>query len=352
MRLPCLATVRTCLICQIFLLAFSVAGQKYPVIGAENIAGLRPAQYIDFSDISDDLAIGWFEANDDASEFIVFDGGGRVYRVGEAGIIDSVAYRDDEAQIFSLIDAVYVDERSYALYLLDDAYFINDRQFRTDDFPVAIHRVDQSLFVEAITDRGATTYHEVALESDGETISAVSIIDLPRSETEYLGILIGRVDFPSVLLSSLADSVLTAYRYPEVFSSESGRVYELDGGPAVAGAINSEGSHFAWSDPASARLNLLELASGENTVVAELDGAYAQYHLLTADASAILVVNMDFRPAVFAWDVATGERYDLGAYRKCERIPDKVVISGDGKALIIGCDTGLEIWRVAEMKEE
>ena len=347
----CLATIRTCLCCLLFSLTFSAAAQKYPVIGAENIAGLKPAQHIDFADISDDLVIGWFEASDDASEFIVFDGAARVYRVGLGGIIDSVTYRVDEAQVFSLIDAVYANEASFALYLLDSAYFINDRQLRTDDFPVAIHRVDQSLFVEAITDGGATAYHEVALETEEDTISAVSIIDLPRGDSEFIGMLIGRIDFPSVLLSSLADSVLRAYRYPEVFSSESGRVYELDGGPAVAGAINREGSHLAWSDPASARLNLLDLASGENAVVAELDGAYAQYHLLTADASAILIVNMDFAPAVFAWDVATGERHDLGVYRECSRIPDKVAFSQDGRALIIGCDTGLDIWRVVHEEE-
>ena len=328
------------------------AAQGGAAIRAGNLERLRPAARIDFADFPEELQIGWFEAKSDASEFIVFDSAGRIYRAGVAGIIDSVTYRVDEAQVFSLIDAVYADEDPFALYLLDDAYFINDRQLWTDDFPVAIHRVDQSLFVEAITDRGATAYHEVALETEGETISAVSIIDLPGSDSEFIGMLIGRIDFPSVLLSSLADSALTAYRYPEAFSSESGRVYELDGGPAVAGAINGEGSHFAWSDPASARLNLLDIASGGNAVVAELDGAYAQYHLLTADASAILAVNMDFKPEVFAWDVATGERYDLGAYRECERIPDKVAISGDGKALIIGCDTGLEIWRVAEMKEE
>lgn len=320
-------------------------------IGAGNLERLRPAQRIEFANISDELQIGWFEANGDASEFVLIDGGGGIYRVGVAGVFDSITYRQDEAQVFSLIDAVYVNDTPIILYLLDGAYFVNGRQFRTDDFAVAIHKVVQSLFVEAITDRGATVYHEVALEAETDTISPIRTLDLPGSDADMLGMLIGRVDFPHVLLSNLADSVLVAYRYPDAFAGESGRVYELAGGPAVAGAMNSAASHFAWSDPASARLNLLDLASGENTVVAETGGAYAQYHLLTADASAILAVNIDFAPEVFGWDVATGERYQLGAYRECERIPDKVAISGDGKALIIGCDTGLEIWRVENNEE-
>ncbi|MCY3781120.1 MAG: hypothetical protein OXG78_12475 [Chloroflexi bacterium] len=327
------------------------AAQDGRTISAGNLDRLRSVARIDFAEFPGELEIGWFEANDDASEFIVFDSDGNIYRAGKSGVLESWSYRGDEAQIFSLIDAVYVNDRPFILYLLDDVYFINDRQLQMDDFPVAVYKVDQSLFVEAITNSGATVFHEVSLEMGADTISPVRTLKLPGSDSDALGMLIGRIDFPHVVLSNLAESRLSLYRYPDAFSAESRGEFVLTGGPAVAGALNSAGSHFAWSDPASARLNLLDLASGENAVVAESGGSYAQYHLLATDASAILVVNVDFAPVVFAWDIETGRRHDLGEYRECTRIPDKVVLSGDGTTLIIGCDTGLDVWRVVDDEE-
>ncbi len=323
------------------------AAQDGAIIVGANVGRLRSVERIDFADIGDDLEIGWFEANEDASEFVVFDSDGRIYRVGVGGVIDSWTYRGNAAQVFSLIDAVYATGGPLVFYLLDGAYFVNDRQLQVDDFPVAAHLIEQSLFVEAVTTSGATVYHELSLAAADGVIRPDRTIALPGSDAVNPGVLIGRVDFPHAIVSRLADGQLSVYRYPYAFSVEGGREYRLDGGPAVAGALNAGGSHFAWSDPASERLNALDLGSGENKVVAELGGAYAQYLLLTADASAIIAVNVDFEAAVFAWVVESGERLDLGAYRECKRIPDRVALSADGAALVIGCDTGLDIWRIA-----
>jgi hypothetical protein len=50
---------------------------------------------------------------------------------------------------------------------------------------------------------------------------------------------------------------------------------------------------------------------------------------------------------VVAWDVKTGERTILGEYRECNRPqPDMTRLSEDGTTLVIGCDTGLDIWRI------
>ena len=151
-----------------------------------------------------------------------------------------------------------------------------------------------------------------------------------------------------VLYSALADGVLTCLSLSRFIRREHEARYSLRQGPAVFGAVNARGQPLrlersGFRSPEPARFE-----TGNNRVVADIGGAYAQYHLLTADASAILVVNLDFAPEVFAWDVETGERHDLGEYRECERIPDKVALSADGTALVIGCDTGLDIWRVSE----
>ncbi len=332
-----------------FACAALAAGQDFPPISAANLANLGSHARIDFADFPGELKIGWFEADADASEFIVFDQAGRIYRVSEAGIEDSWAYIEPGGgQLFSLIDAVYVNDEPQLLYVLDGEYFINEQPLPAGYEPVAMAPFIKSLYVEAIDAEGRTVvlpYHKRY-----GAWELFSVFLMPASDPQRPAVRIGRVSFPDLIYSALADGELRVFRYP-YFMPSMVRRYSLEQGPAVFGAVNGSGSHFAWSDPASARLNLLDLGRGENRVVAAIDGAYAQYHLLTADASAILVVNLDFAPDLFAWDVETGERHDLGAYRECERIPDKAALSADGTALIIGCDTGLDIWRVTGSEE-
>ena len=338
--------IRALLCALAFVCACLVTAQDYPPISAANLTQLKPDARIDFADMPGELKIGWFEADADASEFIVFDQTGRIYRVSEAGIEDSWAYVEPGGgQLFSLMDAAYVDDEPQLLYVLDGEYFINEQPLPDGYEPVAMALFIKSLYVEATDAEGRTVIMHYGKRYAGGAWERVDEFLMPASDPGRPAVRIGRVSFPHLLYSSLADGELHVFRYP-YFMSNMGRRYSLEQGPAVFGAVNESGSHFAWSDPYSERLNLLDLETSESRVVAELGGAYAQYHLLTADASAILVVNLDFAPEVFAWDVETGQRHDLGAYRECQRIPDKVALSADGTALIIGCDTGLEIWRV------
>ena len=333
-----------------FVCAALVAGQEFPPISAENLARLSSHEHIDFADMPGELRIGWFEANADASEFLVFDRAGQLYRVSSAGVQDSWTYIEPGSdQLFALIDAAYIDAEPHALYRLDDGYFINEQQLDAGYAPLALSAYKDTLIVEALDRDRQTFFRQYSAGEAGRAWQFAGETPLPAADPQQPAVRIGRIDFPIVLYSSLQDGALTLYRYPEAFAPATGSDYKLQDGPAVFGAVNgAAGSHFVFSDPYSARLNLLEFATGESRVVAELGGAYAQYHLLTADASAILIVNLDFRPEVFAWDTATGLRFDLGPYRSCGRIPDKVALSADGRALIIGCDTGLDIWRVSE----
>lgn len=335
--------------------AITVGGQKYPSISAANLASLQPLAQIDFAGFPGALKIGWFEANADASELIVFDQAGRIYRVSMDGIADSWSYVEPgSGQVFALIDAVYINDEPQLLYVLDGGYFINEQPLPTGYEPVALAAYINSLYIEAVDGDGRTVILHYAKRYEGGAWQLIDEFFMPVSDPGQPAVRIGRIDFPMILYSSLSDGALWAYRFPDAFTTSAGSLYSLAGGPAVFGAVNATGSHFAWSDPYSERLNLLDLVTGENRVVTELGGAYAQYHLLTADASVIFIINLDFAPEVFAWDVETGERHNLGAYRECERIPDKVALSADGAALIIGCDTGLDIWRVvnSENSEE
>lgn len=61
----------------------------------------------------------------------------------------------------------------------------------------------------------------------------------------------------------------------------------------------------------------------------------------------VLGVALNTAPVVVAWDATTGERGEIGTYRDdCTRIPDMVRLSADGTTLVIGCDVGLDVWRV------
>ena len=83
--------------------------------------------------------------------------------------------------------------------------------------------------------------------------------------------------------------------------------------------------------------------------IAPLNGDYAQWYFLSNDVSVIIAVNLGGEPNVVAWDTETGERRNLGNYRECERPqPDMARLTEDGSTLIIGCDTGLDIWRINE----
>ena len=154
---------------------------------------------------------------------------------------------------------------------------------------------------------------------------------------------IGRID-PPLAITATKDALLKRWNL------ETGEVtasVQLDSLPA-AGQVNADGSYFAWVDQKFEALHLLNFESKVDLVIAPLGGTYIPFLLLSAKADVIIGVNVGLEPDVVAWDIATGERIDLGNYRACNRQPDMVRLSKDGSTLVIGCDTGLDIWRVPE----
>ena len=156
---------------------------------------------------------------------------------------------------------------------------------------------------------------------------------------------VGRIPPPYAVTSSQTGLV-------KLWNLQTGEVlHTVDNGtglPSVFGAINNAATHLTWRDNANENLYLLDFETGENRLIAPLNGAYAQWLFLSDDASVILAVNLDFEPVIVAWDTATGERSVSGEHRTCGRPqPDTARFSGDGSTLVIGCDTGLDIWRVS-----
>jgi len=332
----------------------SMAQEAHLLISADRLGRLASVGRIDFADFPWDINIGWFEANDSATEFVVFDNDANIHILTETGVIRSWSYvTQPSEQVFALIDAVYLDEAPLVLYLLDEHYFINNRQLEVNGRPVGIHRIQvrDSLFVEVVDENGDTSFWVYSAPSNQAEWMPLEQIPYPIYESSEALVKVGRIDFPLAIRSSLSDGSLHLNAYPNSFTADSGAEYRLKNGPAVFGAVNRRATHFAWSAPRSTLLNLLDLRSGANRIVAALDGAYAQYYLLGNDADAIIAVNLDFEPHVAAWDASTGQRFDLGRYRTCGRIPDKAALSEDGTALVIGCDSGLDIWRIVDEGE-
>ncbi len=122
---------------------------------------------------------------------------------------------------------------------------------------------------------------------------------------------------------------------------------DIADGLPIYGAVNAGGDEYlVWRDPASTALHVLNFETGEDARIVELGGSYMPFIFLSSAADVIIGVNVDDASVVVAWDVATGTRYDLGEYRECNRPPDMARLSQDGTTLVIGCDTGLDIWRV------
>ena len=330
-------------------LAAPSLAQDYPVISADNLDRLASVKRIDFADWPADISIGWFEPNSAATEFILFDKDASIHIAAESGPMQSQSYATE--QVFALIDAVYLDEAPFVLYLLDGQPFINGRRLATAHRPAGIFRRPKSslLYVEVINDRGEAFFEVYPAIAADETVwRPLGSIPHPLNRYAKPALKIGRVDFPVVIASAAAPPSLLVMMYPRSFTTKRGREYQLEHGPAVFGAVNRQATHLAWIDPHSTWLNLLNLHTGESQTVAALQGAYAQYYLLTHKADAVIAVHSDFEPKVVGWHVRTGRRFDLGHYRDCQRIPDKVTLSEDGAALVIGCDSGLDIWRIVD----
>ena len=326
-----------------------VAQGMAQVISAQNLSRLASARRIDYSDLDSEYEVGWFAADKRASAFMILDQDMNVYQVSEAEVVHELGLVEESPdEVIAVLDAIYLGGMPVILYRYEQNAYINQHQLDQAQEYLALFGDSgrDEIIVEAIDSDDKLVFLRYQMSSDGEMLTFDSRLGIPSQDGSAPAVRVSRTPFPYVMVSSLSDGSLTVYKYSDRNRSFAKDQYALDDGPAVAGALN--GNQFAWIDPRSERLNLLDLASGENRVIADLGGAYAQYMLLSRDASAIIMVNVDFTPHVYAWDTVSGQRYDLGPYRECQRIPDKVSLSADGASLIIGCDSGLDIWRIKQ----
>ena len=322
----------------LFVYATIGRAQSLDTISADTIDQLKSRQQFDYDSFDININIGWFVMNDAATEFIVFDNQKTLHRILDGEIVESWQYVTNSEQVFSVIDSTYWQNEFYILYTIDNQFWINESSLSTDGIPLALGTDGEFLYVEAQVDSDLIVYQL------DENLTVIGDMTIPSDSDEPV-IRVGRIDLP-IILQTTFDGRVSLFDFDALIGE-----FQVEGVPTVFGHVNAPQTYFAWSDPNSTALNLLDLTTGDNVEVTDLNNLYSQYYLLSQDASLVIAVNVDFEPIVVAWDTTTGERYELGEYRACERIPDKVTLSADGTTLVIGCDTGLDLWRVIDETE-
>jgi WD40 repeat protein len=355
-------------------------GRPPLIIDATNIGQLQSVKVIDFSGVLNDLGkfdIGWFVLSDNGNYVATYNHSQDVFLLDTLGnVVEKYSILGEEGLKAEFIDARFVAGLNEIVSLhFDGKDYLVVHSFAASKYPIetaklpslsgtplniwsemneSFHPPDYAIFLELASNSSNSPRKTVSLSAgccspfrflsgspDGAPI--VSEFTAPESDLDAL-VRIGRVPPPFAVTSS-ADGVVKRWNLQTGDVTAQAKVED---GPVVFGQINASGSHLVWRDPESKSLHLLNFETGEDKIVAPLDGQYIQFMFLTVNADVIIGVNIDLQPIVVAWDVTTGRRYDLGEYRQCSRVPDMARLSKDGTTVVIGCDTGLDIWRVVE----
>lgn len=347
-----------------------------PPVDAANIQRLRSVRHVDFAalgDLGGLIQTGWFALSPDGTWLaLVRQDGGLIVLDTAGSLVDTYTVTGENGQPGTVLDAAFgADSQTLAALHTDgEAYSISLRRIgsgaeaerpaddpvlipfsRGSDMPVRVwlgvpqDGVYDSVWLEVAAGDPSEGYYVVRLPTDeaGET-TPLMLPSGPQNDRESF-VRIGRIPAP-LAITSTADGLV------KLWNLETGDVtaqVQLDAVPVFGRVDETTGRFLAWRDPDSESLNLLDFERGENQVVAALGGDYIQAILLSPQADVILGVAIGDQPIVVAWDVTRdGMRYDLGRYRSCSRVPDMIALSRDGRSLVIGCDSGLDIWQVRE----
>jgi len=363
--------MRTSLVIVLALVCFSLAGSiaaqdSLSVITAQNIQRLHSVKHIDFSSWAQQVGKienGWFALNHDANYIALMNRTGEVVIGNVTGkVVDHYSIPGSDNLPTSVLDIAFRanDPAVVSAHAEGGAYYVAYRyyethhteyfRFDTPDVPLRIW--DSGLawleispadythgrFVEALNPSKFNGFRvNEVLPPD-----AVKAFDSGPENDPDSFLRIGRIDAPFAV-------TVTRNFMVKLWNLEANAIIataQLDELPG-AGQLSTDGRFFAWRDGESKALHLLDFNSGEDRVITSLQGSYIPFLLLNSSASVIIGVNVALKPRVVAWNTTTGDRIDLGDYRSCSRQPDMVRLSQDDTTIIVGCDKGLDIWRVS-----
>lgn len=326
---------------------------------------------IDFEPIGT-FTSGWFAYDEIRGWFAVRDDDSRLYVIDEDSeiIFDFLPENDDPDTPLLFLDAAFSDDALVSIYSWGDSYRIYFH-FNLRREPIQetfiINSADRPAYVWFECDENALgcqlwaevdslsadqpdyliTLPRIVPAKEGETdlmFDDVYALDDAPSADETAVVRLGRV-LPPYEVTSTLDGVVKLW---DVTTGEIlQQVNHGAGIPAVFGNINRPPTHLVWRDNPNQTLYLMDWETGENRVISELNGMYIQWLFLAPSADVIYGVNIDGQPNIVQWDTATGDFVHVGNYRDCSRPqPDRAYLSQDGTRLIIGCDTGIDIWQL------
>lgn len=346
------------LLCCFFPLMLVQADGTLSVISAENSRQLQSVAHLDFADIS--ASFGTFNAG----WFALSAAGNRVAIINTDGSFVTASIEGQMEQLYSQIGSDDLPARGIAAIVSndnpdDDIFVFSDGShyyikyadtgtlsFQSQNTPQSAWRDSDHLYLEMLPAAVLQLPNRFIMPDNpnhARETDYPSIPYVPAQDKEAV-VRIGRIEPPYGVTSSVNGVIrLWDIQRAELLVE----THNGTGKPSVFGNINANATHLVWRDELSESLYLLDLIKSENRKIADLNGEYVQWFFLSHDASVILGINMDFEPNIVAWDTTTGEKTILGEYRQCNRPqPDMARLSQDGTTLVIGCDTGLDVWRV------
>lgn len=350
-----------------FAVTFSTTAQSsLPAITSQNIERLHSVKQIDFEDWASEAGTvqnGWFALNPDGNRLALMNRVGDIVVADDAGhLIDRYSIPGSDNLATTVLDLAFSanSPKVVSVHAEGGAYYVAYRhygkkqteyfRFSTMDVPLRIWDSGNVWLEVSPADYTRTRYVQSLTPAQSnhlrvnEALPSDAIHELPSGpENDPDSFLrIGRIEAPFAI-------TVTQDFLVKLWNLETGDVLataQLDALPG-AGQLSPDGRYFAWRDGESKALHLLDFQTGKNKFVARLEGIYIPFLLLNSTADVIIGVNVALKPVVVAWNITSGKRIDLGEYRSCTRQPDMVRLSDDSRSLIIGCDKGLDIWRLS-----
>lgn len=341
----------------------SLAQPAFEPIAAHNLARLQSVGYVDLASLQDDIGVvtnGWLALSPDGARMALFNEANEiVVLTAEGALIDRFAVTDSEGLAVSPVDAVFdtVGTKLATLHAAGASFVVNLRDLTTTP-PTSLQREEtldaqvipvslwfgmdrHSMWTElvgACPDEVATPAWAANLKADLSLHFAYSPVECDRTAVVRLG----RITPPyAVTVSSTGDLTLFDLQRQTWVTS-------VPAGPAAnIGHLDPTGRYLAWRAADSGDIHRLEFATGEDRLIAAPGEGYIQALFVGDQGDVIVAVDIDFQPVVVAWAVVGGVRIDLGEYHACDRSPDAIRMSRDGTTIAIGCDTGVEIWRIS-----
>ncbi|MCC6612103.1 MAG: hypothetical protein IT320_01430 [Anaerolineae bacterium] len=340
--------------------AWHSAPSPFEPITAHNVAGLASVDYVDLAPLAaeiGEISNGWLTLSSDGERMALFNEANEIVVLTTDGApIDRYAVFDADGRAASPIDAVFdaAGTRLATLHAAGGGYRINLRDLSTetsDDVSLDIEATfapssmwfdaeDGSLWVELIgecPDQAGDPAWETTL-TDGLTLHYVlSPVDCVADAIVRLG----RIAPPdAVTVSSGGDVSLVDLQQQQLVTS-------VPAGPAAnIGHLDPTGHYLAWRAADNGDIHLLDFVESEDRLITSPGEGYIQALFVGNQGDTIVAVDVDFEPVVVAWDVASGQRIDLGEYHSCGRSPDAIRMSRDGTTIAIGCGANIDIWRI------